>query len=141
MENLKTSNLSDAEKLKMLFDALSTNDVKMNAKVLAEKTGYKSHMVFYHVLSGRNRLNDDMIENIVLKFPQVNYMFLKKGIGKPIKSKAEAQLQTNLLGLSKKSMTLDDIAEIPGKLMIIQSQLDRINRKLFPEDYIEEETE
>jgi hypothetical protein len=134
MENITTSNLSDAEKLNMLIDALNTNDRKMNANILAEKLGYKSHMAVYHVTSGKNKLTDDMIEKIILKMPQVNYLFLKKGIGKPLKSKSSAQLQENLLNFSKKEVTLGDIGEMPRRLVYIETMLERLMAHLLPEE-------
>lgn len=117
--NTTIPNLSDADKMNMLIDALNTNDRKMNANILAEKLGYKSHMAVYHVTKGKNKLTDDMIEKIILKMPQVNYLFLKKGIGKPLKSKSAAQLQDNLLNFSKKEVTLGDIGEMPRRLVYI----------------------
>lgn len=134
MENTTTSNLSDAEKLNMLIDALNTNDRKMNANILAEKLGYKSHMAVYHVTSGKNKLTDDMIEKIILKMPEVNYLFLKKGIGKPLKSKSAAQLQDNLLNFSKKEVTLGDIGEMPRRLVYIETMLERLMAHLLPEE-------
>lgn len=127
--------MSDADKLNMLIDALSTNEHKMNANILAIKyLGYKSHMAIYHVIKGKNRLTDDMIERIILKMPQVNYLFLKKGIGKPLKSKSAAQLQDNLLNFSKKEVSLSDIGEMPRRLVYIETMLERLMAHLLPEE-------
>lgn len=134
MENSITPNLSDADKMNMLIDALNTKDRKMNANILAEKLGYKSHMSIYHVVSGKNKLTDEMIEKIVLKMPQVNYIFLKKGIGKPLKSKSAAQLQNNLLNFSKKDVTLNDLGEMPKRLIYIETMLERLMAHLLPEE-------
>lgn len=135
MENTTTTtNLSDAEKLNMLIDALNTNERKMNANILAEKLGYKSHMAVYHVTSGKNKLTDDMIEKIILKMPQVNYLFLKKGIGKPLKSKSAAQFQDNLLNFTRKEVTLTDIGEMPKRLVYIETMLERLMAHLLPDE-------
>jgi len=135
MENSTTTpNLSDKDKLNMLIDAISSTGVKMNPKALAEKLGYKSHMSVYHVCNGRNKLTDDMIEKIILKMPEVNYLFLKKGVGKPLKNKSEANLQKNLLNLSNREVTLSDLAEMPKRLVYIETMLERLMAHLLPEE-------
>ena len=135
MENNQTiSILSDADKINMLIDALNSNEHKMNANILADKLGYKSHIAVYHVTRGKNKLTDEMIEKIILKMPQVNYLFLKKGIGKPLKSKSATQYQSELLNFSKKEVTLNDIGEMPKRLVYIETMLQKLMAHFLPEE-------
>lgn len=66
--------------------------------------------------------------------PQVNYLFLKKGIGKPLKSKSTAQFQDNLLNFTRKEVTLTDIGEMPKRLVYIETMLERLMAHLLPDE-------
>lgn len=54
-------------------------ELRHNPFSLAKELDYKSHSSIDHIVKGRNNMSDSMIDNIVKKYPNVNYWFLKKG--------------------------------------------------------------
>jgi ribonuclease D len=94
MEKSKTPPQSDAVRLKTILDLLQISGNKLS-KIL----GYKSAASVYHVLEERNTLSSGMIEGIVKKFPQANYIYLKTGKGEPILTdESKRTAQQNLFG-------------------------------------------
>ena len=92
--NTKQNLKPDSERLQVIIDSLH-----ISANKLAKLLNYKSPASIYHVLDGINSISGGMAERMVKKFPQVNYLYLRTGEGKPIlDSKAEKQAQENLFG-------------------------------------------
>ena len=118
-----TKKLSDAEILDHLIFALKTNK-----KQLANDLGYKSHQSIYFVANGRNRLSEDMINRFILKFPEINAEFLRSGNGDPLKYKTERQSEK--YNHKKPTVSLEDLMNLPERLLKIEELLEKILKKL-----------
>ena len=113
--------IEDNERLGRVIEALDET-----ANSISGKLGYSSSGSIYHVLNGINNLSKGMIERIVSTFPNVNYKFLKEGIGEPLLNDDELQTQLNLF---------NKVAEAPEvtvakKMLSIPDKLDRIIKLL-----------
>lgn len=120
-------NLEDKEILEQLLFAL-----KINKKTLSERLGYKSPMSIYYVEQGRNLINDNMIDKIIKEFPQVNYMFLKKGEYPILKNKASEQIQRNVFGVpeTQKEVTLEELKKLPERVRKLEDQVEFLLEQL-----------
>jgi len=124
MENYKL--LTDSQIMIKLLDRL-----RYSANALSKKL-HVTPSAIYHIMNGQNSLSDDMANKITDIFPEVNYLFLKKGeepilISRalPTQSKVESQISV--------PMSFDNI---PSMLKDIQntlesSQVENLLRKLL----------
>lgn len=98
--------------------------LKTNKKKLAENLGYASHMSIYYVANGRNHITNDMADRIMLKYPEVNYLFITKGELPVLKSKPGTPEPKNDLNIhnKKESITLQDLESIPKRLSDIENR-------------------
>lgn len=71
-QNIKE--ISDAEIMDKLL-----KELRYSALAFAHELEYKSHSTIDHILKGRNKISNDLIDKIIKKFPQVSYWFLAKG--------------------------------------------------------------
>ena len=78
--------LKDSEILEKVLYAL-----RVNKKQFSEELGYKSHMSIYYVGDGTNRITQDMINRIIIRYPEVNPIFLQKGDGEPLRFKTQSK--------------------------------------------------
>jgi hypothetical protein len=105
---------SDSKRLQTILDLLQISGNKLS-KILE----YKSAASVYHVLEDRNTLSSGMIEAIVKKFPQVNYIYLKTGKGEPIltddsKRIAQQNLFGSIIGDTSKSEQIERAVNTPA---------------------------
>jgi hypothetical protein len=66
--------ISDAEIMQRILEEL-----RYSALAFSKELEYKSHASIDHILKGRNHISESLIDKVVLRFPEVNYWFLKKG--------------------------------------------------------------
>jgi predicted transcriptional regulator len=71
MENFKK--LEDSQIMIKLLDRL-----RYSANALSKKLNVTPSAI-YHIMNGQNSISNDMAYKIIDLFPEVNYMFLKKG--------------------------------------------------------------
>jgi hypothetical protein len=101
--------------------------LRLNKKKLAEELEYKSHMSIYYVADGVNKLSDDMINRIMIRFPEVNYLFLKTGEGTVLNTKVKQNQQENIFNIKNKKKTpFEDFADLPERVNRIEEKLDLI---------------
>lgn len=104
--------LDDKDIMKQFLDFYG-----ISANALATKLGYSSSSTIYHILRGDNNLSDQMIDKILVHYPNANFWFLKRG-QLPIENedKSISQSQRNLLKLDTDDFAIikmqKDIAEI-----------------------------
>ena len=66
--------LEDSEIIQQLLQELRFSGLKF-----AKTLGYSSAGTIHHILSGKNKISDDLVNTIIKHFPEVNYWFLKAG--------------------------------------------------------------
>lgn len=66
--------ISDAEIMQRILEEL-----RYSALAFSKELEYKSHASIDHILKGRNSISESLIDKVVIRFPEVNYWFLKKG--------------------------------------------------------------
>lgn len=72
--NTEHNDISDSEIMKQVLSTF-----RYSGLAFAKKLGYSSAGTIHHILSGKNKISDDLVNNIIKHFPEVNYWFLKKG--------------------------------------------------------------
>lgn len=105
--------------------------LKLTKKKLSEALEYKSHMSIYYVADGTNRLSEDMINRIMIRFPEVNYLFLKTGEGNVLTHKKQKKQQENVFNIKERKKTpFEDFANLPERVKSIEDKLDEILKLL-----------
>lgn len=121
-------NLSDAEKLKNVLEAIGEN-----ANSLSVALKYKSPQTIYFVLKGENNLSQGMRTRILDKYPMVNANYLTNGILPVLLTGPELQAQMNLLGkaatMPHSMINLQNYVTIPEQLNRIEKKLDDLLRR------------
>lgn len=113
--------MNDSEIIARLLDKL-----RFSANSFAKEVGVTPSAI-YHILNGQNTLSDNLSNRIVAKFPEVNYLYLKKGEEPMFVNSSLAQTQFNLLGNKDKSLSFDGV---PATLKNIETLLSKILEKL-----------
>ncbi len=125
--------IPDSEIINSVIGALQSKYKDINAKTLASNLGYKTPMSIYHITRGVNSISEDMIERIIKNYPEVNYFFLKKGEGSPLKEE-NAILQKNLFDPNRSIKKQEiDLNELPVKINEMYKMIKEIHSKLFYE--------
>ncbi len=63
---------------------LSTLSVKTSES--RQKLNYSSNTTIYNVFNEVHGISSDMISRIIKAYPEINEMYLKRGIGNPLKT-------------------------------------------------------
>lgn len=79
MKKIKKS-LTDPEILQNVIDAIGVRIPEFRTKI-----GYATNTTIYNVMKGVNGISSDMINRILNKYPEVSYLYLKRGEGHPIR--------------------------------------------------------
>lgn len=121
--------MTDSEILEKVIQALKNSDIKLrklSKKTMADMLNYNSHVTLYNVANGRNKMTEDMVNRIILHFPQVNYMFLTKGQEPVLKTGAALQAQKNVLNINtpekKEPADLNSLLSLPNMMIDVQAQ-------------------
>ena len=69
-----TNILNSAEIMKNVL-----TELRYGARPFSVELGV-TPMSIYHIISGKNRISSDLADKIIKKFPNVNYLYLTKGI-------------------------------------------------------------
>jgi len=101
-------------------------ELRYSGLKFSEKLGYKSAGTIHHILAKRNFISDDLIDNIIKNFPEVNYWFLKKGRLPVILEDKLARNQMNILASDPKSTAPDYSLEMFATMKNIEVLLGRI---------------
>lgn len=89
------------------------------------KLGYSTNTTIYNVTSGRNLISSDMINRILSKFPEVSYLYLKKGDGDPLVSGASFTTQKNILEGSNKDyfLNINEFIKLPNEVKHLKNRI------------------
>ena len=87
---------------------------KMSKNAFAKHIGHSNGTMIYHVLNGRNGISEKLTNEICKKFPEVNFLWLLKGIGK-------------MLFIEKKETPKDDLLE---RIEFLEEHIKGINARL-----------
>lgn len=124
MENSKK--LTDSEIMIKLLDRLRYSANAMSKKLKVTPSA------IYHIMNGQNSISNDMAYKIIDLFPEVNYMFLKKGeepilISRALPSQSKAESQISV------PMSFDNIPSMLKEIKntLEASQVENLLRKLL----------
>ena len=125
MENYKK--MKDSQIMIKLLDS-----IRFSANKLSKRLNVTPSAI-YHIMNGINSISDDMANKIALEFPEVNYLFLKKG-EEPILTNRHLTPPTRTIEQQMNMPPLFD--NIPKMLKEIQdilegSQVENLLRKLL----------
>ncbi|UOB17253.1 hypothetical protein [Abyssalbus ytuae] len=93
---------TDSERLKIVLEKLDIDPYRLTLFL-----DYKYPSKIYNILKGKETMDDEFILFFIHKYPQLNFLFLKEGKGKPVLTISEAISQRNILGLANNSNDKD----------------------------------
>lgn len=111
--------IKDKEIIQNVMDALG-----VKAPEFAKKIGLATTTTIYNVKNEVHGISNDLINRIIDKYPEVNYLYLKRGQGSPLRSSGpDATIQKNILGKSLKEITLHELYLLPGKVEKLERRI------------------
>lgn len=116
--------LEDSEIMNLLL-----KELRFSALGFANELEYKSHSSIHHILNNKNKISDDLVTRTIKRFPEVSYLFMKKGKLPVLFSDKLARNQLNILVDGKKS-NVDYNSEVFNILKDIDSKMGIIIEKL-----------
>lgn len=125
---------TDADKLKIVLEELNIDPHRLTLTL-----DYDKPSIIYNILKEKEGISAHFAEFFVKKYPQVNYLFLLEGRGKPVLTVSEAISQKSILGFSNtKKLDNENIDEhlniIEKRLNVIENMLTKQNEKTEKED-------
>lgn len=126
MKNLQKS-LTDAEILQNVINAIGVRIPEFRVKL-----GFGTNTTIYNVLKGVNGISSDMINRILNKYPDVSYLYLKKGEGKPIRTGPAATNQKNILEdySTKDFVSIQDFLKLPEIVEELKNRITILENKI-----------
>jgi hypothetical protein len=124
MDNNKE--ISDSQIMKRILEEL-----RYSALAFSKELDYKSHASIDHILKGRNQISDSLVDKVIMRFPEVNYWFMKKGQEPIILNDKLKRNQQNLFGKSIPLETPDYSLESFATLKNIEKILMNIETLLI----------
>ncbi|WP_395073807.1 hypothetical protein [Flavobacterium sp.] len=119
--------IEDSVILQNVIDALGVRIPEFRTKI-----GYSTNTTIYNVLHGVNGISIDMINRIITKYPEVSYLYLKKGVGEPIRIGPAVTNQKNILGLYEKDdfVNIHDFLKLPGIVEELRKKVNDFEKKV-----------
>jgi len=102
--------LTDKEILKNVIDALGVKKPEFRKKLK-----YNSNTTIYNIFNEVHGISNDMINRIIQAYPEVNYLYLKRGVGKPLK--ADSIASKNIIDdKTPDELTVNELLTLPKRI-------------------------
>ncbi len=133
MNKLQKS-LTDAEILQNVINAIGVRIPEFRTKL-----GFATNTTIYNVLKNVNGISSDMINRILKYYPEVSYLYLKKGEGKPIRVGPAVTNQKNILELHDKEEFLniydflklpEIVEELKNRIFVLEKEITELKKVL-----------
>lgn len=130
-KNIREGNsFSDAYILSEIVKALSKT-----IAIVSQETKQKAGTM-YRITVGENKLSSRMINVLMDRYPNINYLFITKGEGEPLRENERLTLQNNVLGkhnlpdIDFQKEIFANLTLINKKIMYLQQDLAEIKARL-----------
>lgn len=119
--------LTDKEILKNVISALG---VKVPEFRKALK--YNSNTTIYNVFKEVHGISNDMMNRIMQAYPEVSYLYLKRGQGVPLRVGPAVTNQRNILGYgeSEEEISMKEFLTLPGRVKELEKLVEELQRKI-----------
>lgn len=120
--------LTDKEILKNVITALG---VKVPEFRKALK--YNSNTTIYNVFNEVHGISNDMMNIIRQAYPEVSYLYLKRGQGVPLRVGPAVNNQRNVLGYGERSeeeISMKEFLTLPGRVKKLEELVEELQRKI-----------
>lgn len=120
--------LTDKEKLKNVIDALGVKIPEFRKKL-----NYSSNTTVYNVLKEVHGISTDMINRIIHAYPDVSYLYLKRGQGTPLRVGPAATTQKNILGIGtapEEEITIKEFLKMPSQIRFLEEEIIKLKNEL-----------
>lgn len=118
--------LSDKEIIQNVMDSLG-----IKSPEFAKELELSSVTSIYNIKNGVHGISNEMINKIITKYPEVNYLYLKRGQGTPLRNQgADTTIQKNLFSKTTKEITLHDLLKMPEKLEKLEQEVEDLKNKI-----------
>lgn len=119
--------ITDGEILKKITEALKISEYR-----LSKELGYKSPASFYNIQAGTTKITKNMINSMLLKYPEINPEFLYTGEGEVLRYKniADSYRESNPNFDKTPMETMAMLFALPEKISKIEQQQYQIAEKI-----------
>lgn len=100
-------------------------ELRYSGLAFSKELGYSSHSTIHHILTGKNCISDDMANKIIKRFPNVNWLYIKKGEEPLLLPDKMAMSQANFKKINREEEITYDLESF-GVLKSIDFSLKRI---------------
>jgi hypothetical protein len=119
--------LSDKEILKNVMTALGVKipEFRKNLK-------YNSNTTIYNVLKNVHGISGDMMNRIMQAYPEVSYLYLKRGQGVPLKVGPSVTNQKNIFGLEnpEELISIKEFLMLPSKVAKLEELVISLRKEI-----------
>lgn len=100
-----------------------------------KKLGYKSNTTIYNIIRlNIHGISPEMAEKIMIAYPEVNYLYLKRGEGNPIKTSAAAKtMQNNIFSTTtreEENINIYEFLKLPTTVKKLQGIIEELQQEI-----------
>lgn len=118
--------VTDKEILKNVIDALGVKIPEFRKKLK-----YSSNTTIYNVFKEVHGISNDMINRILNAYPEVSYLYLKRGQGVPLRIGPAATNQKNILRTGmEEDISLKEFFSLPSQVRFLQEEILKLKNEL-----------
>jgi hypothetical protein len=116
--------LTDKEIINNVISALG-----VSVPEFRKKLNYSSNTTIYNVQKEVHGISTDMINRIMQSYPEVSYLYLKRGQGTPLRVGPAVTNQKNIFGIENE-LTMKDFLSLPLKIIELEEQLKNLRKEV-----------
>lgn len=119
--------LTDKEILKNVITALG-----VKVPEFRKQLKYSSNTTIYNVFNEVHGISNDMITRIIQAYPEVSYLYLKRGQGVPLRVGPAVTNQKNILGIKDEAeeIPMKEFLTLPGRVRELEKIVEELQRKI-----------
>lgn len=119
--------LTDKEILKNVITALG-----VKVPEFRKQLKYSSNTTIYNVFNEVHGISNDMINRIIQAYPEVSYLYLKRGQGVPLRVGPAVTNQKNILGIKDEveEIPMKEFLTLPGRVRELEKIVEELQRKI-----------
>jgi hypothetical protein len=93
---------------------------------------YNSNTTIYNVFNEVHGISSDMINRIMQAYPEVSYLYLKRGQGVPLRVGPAVTNQKNILGYgeTEEEISMKEFLTLPGRVKELEELVKELRKKI-----------
>ncbi|WP_445717923.1 hypothetical protein [Flavobacterium sp.] len=102
------------------------NALGVKTSEFRQKLNYSSNTTIYNVFNEVHGISSDMISRIIKAYPEINEMYLKRGIGNPLKTTQSTLDSFNL----HEDLTVNELLKLPKRIEMLEELVDKLQNQI-----------